>query len=275
MKKKIAVIILNRNLPLITNKLVNNINKKNSIDKDIYVVEAGSDKKKLSKYCTWHIKDDSTKKNGLRYPRGMNCGLSNLYFENKIQDYDYFLLLTNDTEFKGKNYLNKLVKIMETNKKIGILSPCSKDWGEKKILKKSNLKFFWYIHNTAYFIRGRLIQELSNFKKNNYKFGLFDGSNFRGYGTDSELIAKSYANGYACAITSKVWAEENNSYLLSQSDLIKTDNYNKNLQLWTKEGFNWMQKKYGFKNKWDLNFYVKSFYDRFFDHNKYLLKYKI
>ena len=32
MKKKIAVIILNRNLPLITNKLVNNINKKNSID---------------------------------------------------------------------------------------------------------------------------------------------------------------------------------------------------------------------------------------------------
>jgi len=120
-----------------------------------------------------------------------------------------------------------------------------------------------------------LIQELSNFKKNNYKFGLFDGSNFRGYGTDSELIAKSYANGYACAITSKVWAEENNSYLLNQSDLIKTDNYNKNLQLWVKEGFNWMQRKYGFKSKWDLNFYVKSFYDRFFEQNKNLLKYKI
>ena len=61
MKKKIAVIILNRNLPLITNKLVDNINKKNSIDKDVYVVEQDQIKK-LSKYCTWHIKDNSTKK---------------------------------------------------------------------------------------------------------------------------------------------------------------------------------------------------------------------
>ena len=35
-----------------------------------------------------------------------------------------------------------------------------------------------------------------------------------------------------------------------------------------------MQKKYGFKNKWDLNFMLKVFMTDF-DQNKYLLKYKI
>ena len=275
MKKKIAIIILNRNLPKITNNLVENIKKKNSIAKDIFVVEAGSSKNNLSKYCTWYINDKKTKMQGLRYPRGMNCALNKLYFEDKLKNYEYYLLLTNDTEIIGNNYLNKLVKIMNKNKKIGILSPCSKDWGEKKFLKNNKLKCFWYIHNSAYFIRGKLIKELSNFKKDNYKFGLFDGSNFRGYGTDSELIAKSYANDYACAITSEVWAEENNSYLLNQSDLIKTDNYDKNLKLYIEEGLNWMDKKYGFKSKWDLNFYVKSFYDKFFELNQSLKKFKV
>ena len=107
-------------------------------------------------------KDNSTKKNGLRYPRGMNCGLSNLYFENKIQDYDYFLLLTNDTELKGKNYLNILVKIMETNKNRYFIT-LFKRLGEKNF-EKNNLKFFWQ-HNTAYFVRGRLIQNYLILKK--------------------------------------------------------------------------------------------------------------
>ena len=45
MSKRVASIILNRNLPTITNKLVEHL--KNTIIKklDIYVVEAGSDKK--------------------------------------------------------------------------------------------------------------------------------------------------------------------------------------------------------------------------------------
>ena len=34
-------------------------------------------------------------------------------------------------------------------------------------------------------------------------------------------------------------------------------------------------KKYGFKSKWDLVFYAKSFYDDFFKKNQKLKKYKI
>ena len=44
---KIATILLNRNLPKVTNSLAKTIKKNN--DTDLYVVEAGSDNSKISK----------------------------------------------------------------------------------------------------------------------------------------------------------------------------------------------------------------------------------
>ena len=104
---------------------------------------------------------------------------------------------------------------------------------------------------------------------------LFDGENFRGYGSESEMIAKGYANDWAAAITSKVWAEENQSYLLSKADLIKTESYDENIRLYVEQGLEWMRKKYGFNSRWSMNLYVKSFYDRFFDFHPEYSKYKI
>ena len=276
LNKKIATIILNRNLPDATNNLVEYIKKNDRYHlTDIFVVEAGSDNYNLSKYCSWHIKDKETIKNGLRYYRGMNCGLSKLWFEDKFLNYDFFFLLTNDTEIESTNHLEKMIEIMGNHNKLGLLSPCSKDWGEKQLLTDVNIKYFWYIHNTAYFIRRELIEKIATFDEHSYINGLFDGSNFRGYGADSELIGKAYVNDYACGITNEVWAFENNSYLIDQSDLIRTDNYNKNLDLWLNEGKQWMRLQYGFNNKWDLNFYTKNLYDNFFKLNSSLNKYKI
>ena len=104
---------------------------------------------------------------------------------------------------------------------------------------------------------------------------LFDGNNFRGYGIESELIMKAYVNDYAAAITSEIFAEENESYLLNMSDLIKTETYDENLKLYIKEGLNWMHKKYGFKSKWSMQMFVKTFYDKFFENNKKLIEYKL
>ena len=49
----------------------------------------------------------------MRFSRGMNFGLSNLYKENKFKDYKYFLLLTNDSEVESKNFLRNLISIMK------------------------------------------------------------------------------------------------------------------------------------------------------------------
>jgi GT2 family glycosyltransferase len=272
--KSIATLILNRNLPKVTDKLYMSIKKNEGHLTDIFVIEAGSSKNNLSKYTTWYANSKSVKRNGLRFPRGMNYGLYNLWKENLFHKYDAFFLITNDTVIKDKKTLLKLYRIIKNNEKIGILAPTSKNWGENRLIGRNSFKFSWYIHNHAYFLNKEFLIKIIN-TDGGYQNFLFDGSNFRGYGLESELIAKAYANNFAAAITNKVFVEENEDYLLKYDDLIKTDSYSKNLNLYYKEGLKWMKKKYGFNNKWLLQNYVKLFYDDFFVNFPKYKKYKI
>ena len=272
---KIATIILNRNLPNPTNKLVENLRKNNNGLVDIFVVEAGSDKDNISKYCTWHADWKEAMEHGLRYSRGMNYGLSQLWKEGKFKDYSAFLLLTNDTEFQDEPICHKLMAVMENHPRVGILSPCSKQWGERMLLAKEQTKYFWFIHNNAFLLRREFIEEMSDMDEPGYMNFLFDGTNFRGYGSESELIAKAYANNWAAAITLDVTVEENETYLMNSADIIKTESFDTNLKLYLEEGSVWMKKKYGFKNRWQMQQYVKSFYDRFFEFYPECIDYKI
>ena len=275
MKKKVATIILNRNLPIVTNKLYEHLIKYDGKYTDVYIVEAGSDKNNLSKYCTWYADSKNIKKNGLRYCRGMNFGLFKLFKEKKYYDYEAFFLITNDTELRKTSTIYKLYNIIKKNSTIGIISPCSKNWGEKMLIKKNNYKFFWFIHNNAYLLNRKFIDKVINKKNNTYYNFLFDGSNFRGFGSEIELISKAYSNNYAAAITTSVWAEENETYLIDKSHLIKTDSYEDNLNKYVLEGLYWMKNKYGFNSKWQMYNYVKNFYDDFFKYNPEFLKYKL
>ena len=275
MKTRVATIILNRNLGTITNNLYKKIYKYNKKYTDIFVIDSGSDVKKKSKYTTWSANWKKAKQNGLRFSRGMNYGLFKMYQENTFKNYEYFLLLTNDSEVESKPFIKELVNIMNKVKSIAILSPCSKKWGEKVLLKDKKLKFFWYIHNNAYFVRKDFIELVRKKKNFNYLNFLFDGKNFRGFGADSELIMKAYKNNMSAAITSKVWIEENENYLLKKSSLIKTDPYDRNLKLYINEGLKWIKRKYNFDSRWDMHLHVKKYYNIFFEKNKKLLKYKI
>ncbi len=275
MKKRVATVILNRNLPEVTNKLYLKLKKYNQKESDIFILESGSDQKKLSKYYTWWAKDPLVKKNGLRFFRGMNYALRKLYDEGSFYNYDAFFLITNDSEFENKRIIKKMLNILDKHKKLAILSPCSKNWGEKKIIPKNGIKYFWFLYDNALFIRRKFIEEIFDLKKPGYKNFLFDGTNFRGYGLESEIIAKAYSNHWSVAITSSVWREENEKYLLNLSHVIKTDKYDKNLKLYIHEGKKWMKKKYGFSSKWSMNMYVKNFYDKFFEYYPEYRKYKI
>jgi hypothetical protein len=265
--KKTATIILNRNLPKETDFLVEHLKKYDGDYADIFVVEAGSDKKNLSKYCTWHVETEEVVKHGMRYSRGMNYGLLKLWEKDDWKKYDSFFLITNDTKFpKNQNTIKTLQKIQAKYPKVGILSPCSKRWGEKDLIGPDSLKYFWFIHNNSYFFRRELIEQLINTDNPSYINFLFDGDNFRGYLSESEIIAKAYANDWAAAITTKVYAEEDESYLLDKSKLIKTESYEKNLQLYVDEGLGWSKKKYGFNSRWQMMQYSKLFYDKFFEY---------
>lgn len=273
--KSVATIILNRNLPDVTDRLYDHLIKFDGDQTDIYIVEAGSDKENLSKHTTWYADWPEARQYGLRYSRGMNFGLSQLWNEDKFKQYDSFFLLTNDTEFKQQSTLEPLINILNKHPKVGILSPCSERWGERLLLQTQTCKYFWFIHNNAYLMKRKFVESIMNFEQPDYMHFLFDGSNFRGYGSEVELIAKAYANDWASAITSEVFVSENESYLLNQSDLIKTENYEKNLTLYVEEGKRWMREKYGFNSRWLLQQHVKNFYNLFFDFHPEFKKFKL
>jgi hypothetical protein len=124
-------------------------------------------------------------------------------------------------------------------------------------------------------LRREYIEDVCNLDTPDYLHFLFDGTNFRGYGTESEIIAKAYINNWAAAITAEVWAEENESHLLQKADLIKTESFIENQRLYLEEGKHWMRNKYGFNSRWSMQYYVKSFYDQFFDINPEYKQFKI
>jgi len=273
--KPVATIILNRNLPRVTDKLYRRINQFEGDLTDIFVVESGSDDNNISEYCTWYANWSEARIHGLRYQRGMNYALSQLIKENKFNNYSSFFLLTNDTEFDEQPIIAPLLEIFSKHNRVGLLSPCSKHWGEKLLLKGAHTRYFWYIHNTAYILRKEFIESIMTTENPDYMNCLFDGNNFRGYGAESELIVKGYANDWASAITDLVWAEENDTYLLTKSDLIRTENYEENIRLYLKEGRNWMRNKYGFNSHWSMQQYVKFFYDQFFKFHPEYEEYRI
>lgn len=273
--KRVATIVLNRNLPDVTNRLCEHLQAHDGEASDIYVVEAGSDAGRLSRYTTWHADWPEAREHGLRYSRGMNYGLSQLWKEGKFAKYDAFFLLTNDTELQASPTVAPLMGILDQHPRVGILSPCSTRWGERLLLKDQPTKYFWFIHNNAYLLRRGFLESIYNDQQPDHMCFVFDGANFRGYGSESELIAKAYANDWAAAITSSVWAGENESYLLDRADLIKTETYEQNLNLYVSEGRRWMLNKYGFNSRWSMQQYVKCFYDSFFEFHPEFRDFKI
>jgi len=273
--KRVATIILNRNLPEITDRLHDHLKKYDGDETDIFVIEAGSESGNISQYTTWFADWTEAKANGLRYSRGMNYGLSQLWKEGRFEQYDAFFLLTNDTELQEQPSLAPLMSVMDQHPRVGILSPCSPRWGEKLLLNKESTKYFWFIHNNAYLLRRQFVESILNTDQPDFMNFVFDGSNFRGYLSESELIAKGYANDWAAAITSEVWATENESHLINQADLIKTEKYEENLSLYIEEGQSWLRKKYGFNSRWSMQQYVKSFYDKFFEFHPEFINFKV
>lgn len=273
--KSTATIILNRNLPDVVDRLHDALVRNNAQETDIYVVEAGSDPDKLSRCCTWWANWDEAMTHGLRVPRGVNYALSQLLKEGKFDQYDYFFMLTNDAEFENRPIIRTLVNVMKEHPQVGILSPCSKQWAEARLLGRGNTKYFWYVHNVAYMMRREYIVSVMEKDKPDYMNFLYDGTNFRGYGLESELVVKGYLNDWATAITTKVWVRENEAYLQNQADLIKTEAYEQNLKLCLEEGLQWMRRKYGYNSRWAMQMYTKFFYEKFFEFYPELESYRI
>jgi len=272
---KTATLVLNRNLPDITNTLYESLQKHNGDLTDLYVIESGSSKDKLSKYCSFWANWEESLAHGLRYPRGFNYGLLQLLESKKYDQYDYFFLVCNDSVFEPKPIVGTLLQEMTTHPRVGILSPCSEKWGERSLLKDQQTKYFWHINHVAWFVRRSYIDSVRQLDNPTHLNFLYDGDNFRGYESDIELIAKGYANDWASAVTSKVRVEENEDLLKTRFEAMKTDDFRTNREKVFQEGNRWLRRKYGFNHRWTMQMYAKFFYDKFFEFYPQLSAFKI
>ena len=273
--KNTAVIILNRNLPEVTDALHDMIKRNNDSYCDIFILEAGSDPDKLSRNCTWYVESEDVKKNGLRMPRGINYSIRMLLESEQFQNYKYFFFLPNDVEFAEKPFIKILHDEMEEHPRLGILSPASRRWGETALIGPKATRYFWAVEQLAWFMRREYIEALLN-RESAYDGDFFyDGNNFRGFYSNLEMITKGYVNDWASGITTKVWITENENHLKTMSDLIGTESYDENIRMYLQEGNAWIKKKYGYASKWPFYMYSKFLYDRFFIYFPELKRYEV
>ena len=114
----VAAIVLNRNLPEVTDRLCEHLEQYDAGSVDCYVVEAGSGSDRLSRHATWYADWPEAREHGLRYARGMNFGLAQLWKEGRFAQYDAFLLLTNDTELSERPTVAPLLRVFDEHPRV-------------------------------------------------------------------------------------------------------------------------------------------------------------
>ena len=263
MKPRVATLILNRNMPESTDELVDFLQQCNNGENDIYVIESGSDRGRLSRYYSFWANWEEATRDGLRYPRGFNYGLIELYKSGKFFNYDYFFLVCNDAVFL-ENPVPPLMDEMDTHPRVGILSPCAENWQERALIGDAGTAYVWHVNHVAWILRRSFIEIVMERESPGPMNFLYDGTNFRGYGVDLELIIKGYINEYATAVTDKILMRENTDILRYKADLMQTDSFSINQRRVFEEGQQWMRRKYGFTTRMHMNSYASMFYDRFF-----------
>lgn len=272
MVKPVAALVLNRNLPTVTDILVEHLVRWNGDLSDVYVIESGSDPERRSRYQSFVADWPEARQHGLRFPRGFNFGLLEL---EKLRKYDYYFLVCQDSVFSEEPTLSILLAEMQRHPRLGVLSPCSPEWGEAKLIPDGETRLFWFVNHIAWLLRRELLDCIKNTADPSYMDYVYDGTNFRGYNADLELIAKAYVNDYATGITKRAKFREDSTLTDRMAAEMKTDPQQVNRPRMYEEGMRWLRRKYGFNSRWTMITYVKAFYDRFFEHNPDYLHLKV
>jgi len=120
MEKKVAIIILTCNQKkMLEETLESVIRKINYKNYKIFLVDNGSKDRHDKMVSKKFPKVDIIRnKKNLGFSKANNIGIKKAF---KIYNPNYFLLLNDDMEINDKNWLKKMIKVGESDKKIGIL----------------------------------------------------------------------------------------------------------------------------------------------------------
>jgi hypothetical protein len=206
-----AVIILDRNLPEVTDDLCNQLIERAISDRqvtpfDLYVIESGSDGNLLSRYTTHHFVDDTSTKIGLRIARGLNAGIM------LLPGYEYYGFFTNDVVLThAADTIGTAQSIFTRYPKIGLIECLGTSDGFEMWLPHSHqarpidpkdhpLFYTPYPIIRAVFLRGDLVRRLSP--------EVLCSENWRNWGNDEDLGYRTWQAGYFVAASSQLSIHE-------------------------------------------------------------------
>lgn len=251
------VVILNRNLGKVCDELVGKLVKLGVESASIVVVDSGSDMDKVSRYTTIRIDDEDVLNKGLRTNRGFNLGISEIQQRNSQAE--WILCLPVDCEIVFADLDLMFEKIAQLPRVVAIKPLQSQDQ-HLQLMNGENFRVAWYVEEGPLFLRKDYVRSLG---KNYGQDYFFDEQNFRGYCSTLEVSMQAYANGFAFAVTDLVQINENQSYLLESSDLVKTEPIDAHLRLMVHEGEYWLKSKYGITDSWAFANIVRLLYTEF------------
>lgn len=205
----IAVIVLNRNLPEVTNRLCESILASTPMALDLYVTESGSDLDRLSNYCAFHFRDEFSRTIGLRIARGLNTSLQ-LISRVSIKPYKAYWFLTNDVHLDNKvDYASNALQTFRVFPHIGLIEhphdvgSCFTlnfaEGGAQNKLLTERMSYPASIHRYQFaltpfaitrsiVLNGAFVSQLAG--------RVLDESNWRGWGADEDLGYRAWRDGY-------------------------------------------------------------------------------
>lgn len=155
MEKRVAIIITTYNQDILLEKCLSSLKKKTDYKEySVFLVDDFSKKnigKKISRKFGWV--DITINNKNLGFSKSNNIGI-----KKAIKNYspDYILLLNDDTEIIQKDWLKKIVKIGDSNKKIGILG-CQIIYPDKSLQNIGGHVKKWEIKGINHFKKNEII----------------------------------------------------------------------------------------------------------------------
>ena len=220
-KNDLAIIIVNRDRPDLTDALfenLNNINSKNG--KDIFIIEMGSQKKNLSKYYSYYYEDNEFSGKAFGHNQGLKYVLEN------HGRYRYYWFLMNDLVFiQDPNPIDTMIEVLESEPRMGILSPTEPDseYPDCRPYTKNDWHKVATTDYLALLMKDQCLQETG-----------FLGSHFKySWGAIHELTYRMYQKGWFIAYCDKVTMKHlgGTTYGATKNAISRKD-YEKNAKMW-------------------------------------------
>ena len=221
-----TVLVLDRNLPIPTDRLCNQLIERAAGGEtvtplDLFVLESGSDRDQLSRYTTHHFVDEFSVRTGLRIARGLNTGI------RLIPGYEFYGFFTNDVVLTHAcDTIGAVQEYFQRYPKIGLIECLGASSGLEmwdpsshrgKPVDLSSCPLFYtpYPIVRALFLRGELVQKLSP--------DVLCPENWRNWGNDEDLGYRTWQAGFYVASSPRLSIREDAFLSTRQHAQVRTE----------------------------------------------------